>query len=75
MKKSILFIIAGLSIYIFNSSIFRQASSSSVTAQIPLPENPRPDFERSDWINLNGPWQFRFDKENAGLDKIVSQKS
>ena len=33
---------------------------------IPLPEHPRPDFERADWVNLNGPWQFRFDKENAG---------
>ena len=33
---------------------------------IPLPENPRPDFERADWVNLNGQWQFHFDKENAG---------
>jgi hypothetical protein len=33
---------------------------------IPLPEHPRPDFERADWGNLNGTWQFRFDKENAG---------
>jgi hypothetical protein len=33
---------------------------------IPLPEHPRPDFERADWVNLNGPWQFHFDKENAG---------
>lgn len=36
------------------------------TPVIPLPENPRPDFERADWLNLNGEWQFRFDKENAG---------
>src|SRR5512138_3920059 len=35
---------------------------------IPLPEHPRPDFERAAWMNLNGPWQFRFDKENAGLN-------
>jgi hypothetical protein len=34
---------------------------------IPLPEHPRPDFERSAWINLNGDWKFRFDGENAGL--------
>jgi len=33
---------------------------------IPLPEHPRPDFERAEWLNLNGTWQFRFDKENAG---------
>jgi len=34
---------------------------------IPLPEHPRPDFQRAAWVNLNGPWQFRFDKDNAGL--------
>ncbi len=44
-------------------------SGFSQAADIPLPEHPRPDFQRADWINLNGPWQFRFDKENAGLDK------
>ena len=32
----------------------------------PRPEYPRPDFQRGtvegvDWLNLNGPWQFRFD--------------
>jgi hypothetical protein len=33
---------------------------------IPLAEHPRPDFERAEWVNLNGEWQFRFDKEKAG---------
>ncbi len=33
---------------------------------IPLPEHPRPDFQRTDWLNLNGYWNFRFDKENQG---------
>ena len=40
--------------------------NSTVAAAVPLPEHPRPDFERADWVNLNGTWQFRFDKENAG---------
>jgi len=39
----------------------------TLSAEIPLPEHPRPDFERAEWLNLNGVWQFRFDKENAGL--------
>lgn len=39
---------------------------AQATATIPLPEHPRPDFERAEWANLNGEWQFRFDKENAG---------
>jgi hypothetical protein len=33
---------------------------------VPLPEHPRPDFLRADWVNLNGRWQFAFDKANAG---------
>jgi hypothetical protein len=33
---------------------------------IPLPEHPRPDFQRQQWLNLNGPWQFRFDEKDVG---------
>jgi hypothetical protein len=36
---------------------------------IPLPEHPRPDFERSQWINLNGKWDFEFDSMDIGLKK------
>ena len=37
----------------------------------PRPEYPRPDFQRGtiegkDWLNLNGPWQFRFDGDKRG---------
>jgi hypothetical protein len=34
---------------------------------IPLPEHPRPDFERNQWQNLNGYWDFEFDKSEVGL--------
>ena len=37
---------------------------------IPLPEHPRPDFERTEWINLNGYWDFGF-KEGALDQKIL----
>lgn len=33
---------------------------------IPRPEYPRPDFQRANWLNLNGPWEFAFDDEDAG---------
>lgn len=38
---------------------------------LPRPEYPRPDFQRGfvhgvDWINLNGPWEFRFDPDDMG---------
>ena len=32
-----------------------------------LPEHPRPDFERSQWINLNGEWDFKFDPKDLGV--------
>lgn len=35
-------------------------------APIPLPEHPRPDFQRSEWVNLNGSWAFEFDADNVG---------
>ncbi|MFM8361492.1 MAG: glycoside hydrolase family 2 protein, partial [Haliscomenobacter sp.] len=34
---------------------------------IPLPEHPRPDFHRADWLNLNGAWGFAFDSLDVGL--------
>lgn len=33
---------------------------------VPLPEHPRPDFERAEWLNLNGKWRFAFDGPNEG---------
>ena len=35
---------------------------------IPRPEHPRPQFERDDWINLNGEWTFAFDFGRSGRD-------
>jgi hypothetical protein len=36
-------------------------------ADVPLPEHPRPDFERAEWVNLNGDWAFRFDPGDGGV--------
>ena len=43
------------------------AVSARAQQDIPLPEHPRPDFERAAWVNLNGTWQFRFDAADEGL--------
>jgi hypothetical protein len=43
------------------------AAAGARAAGIPLPEHPRPDFERAEWVNLNGPWAFHFDKADAGI--------
>jgi hypothetical protein len=36
---------------------------------IPKAEHPRPDFQREEWLNLNGEWEFRFDPQDLGLDQ------
>jgi len=44
------------------------------SSPIPRPEYPRPDRQRGlvegiDWLNLNGPWQFRFDGRRVGVEE------
>lgn len=41
-----------------------------------LPEYPRPQFERSEWLNLNGIWDFKFANDkiaysNEGFDEEI----
>lgn len=36
---------------------------------IPRPEYPRPQFERADWVNLNGEWTCSIDNVSAGYEK------
>ncbi|MDD2709046.1 MAG: glycoside hydrolase family 2 TIM barrel-domain containing protein [Verrucomicrobiae bacterium] len=36
---------------------------------LPRPEHPRPQFERSTWINLNGSWTFAFDPGRSGHER------
>lgn len=43
------------------------ATVSAQQTDIPLSEHPRPDFERKDWVNLNGHWDFEFDKNDSGI--------
>lgn len=38
----------------------------SARTVVPWSEHPRPDFQRAEWQNLNGPWQFRLDAADAG---------
>jgi len=42
---------------------------------IPRPEYPRPQFERADWINLNGPWSYCFDFGTSGMDRRLFEST
>ncbi|MGB1421854.1 MAG: glycoside hydrolase family 2 protein [Pseudomonadales bacterium] len=44
-------------------------SNLSAAQTLPRPEYPRPNFVREKWLNLNGPWSFRADPENLGLNQ------
>ncbi len=42
---------------------------AALMEEVPRPEYPRPQFERNEWLNLNGRWEFRIDDFNRGLDE------
>lgn len=37
-------------------------------AQCRIKDYPRPQLVRNNWLNLNGKWDFLFDKDNVGLE-------
>lgn len=41
---------------------------------IPRSEHPDPQFQRKNWLNLNGEWDFEFDFGNSGLRAGVLEK-
>ena len=65
--KKIAFAISALCLAFFVS-----CGGNKAEVSIPLSEHPRPDFERAEWINLNGHWAFTFDQPLA--DKALSGK-
>ncbi len=51
------------------SFILLLALASCGKKPVPRGEHPRPDFQRSEWLSLNGAWEFRFDPQDRGLDE------
>ena len=56
MKSRLLIVVAAL---LFSTAIGAQ----------PRAEYPRPQFERADWVNLNGEWSFALDLSDSGRDR------
>ena len=44
----------------------------NATNDIPRPEYPRPQFERAEWVNLNGTWNYEFDFSNSGKNRQLT---
>jgi hypothetical protein len=64
MKSTSFILISIISLLLLNS--FPCRSEGQMLKPIPLKEHPRPDFQREEWLNLNGTWDFRFDPKNDG---------
>lgn len=47
----------------------------SGASQLPRPEYPRPQFERADWINLNGDWTYQFDFGKSGYENKLYEST
>lgn len=41
--------------------------ADDVDPELPLPEYPRPQMEREQWLNLNGSWEFQVAKEGDSV--------
>jgi len=51
---------------IFTACLIALSGEPLSAQEIPLPEHPRPDFQRDMWLNLNGLWAFEFDSLDVG---------
>lgn len=55
--------------YLISFALLCLACSTFTMDTIPLPEHPRPDFQRSEWLNLNGDWAFELDTKDQGIQQ------
>lgn len=44
---------------------------AAVSMALPRAEYPRPQFERSEWVNLNGEWSYTFDFVGSGMERAL----
>ena len=54
--------------------LFLSSFSYAATTQ-PRAEYPRPQFERNDWVNLNGTWTYSFDFGRTGRERNWQQSA
>lgn len=48
---------------------FLSISAFLLFASVPRKEYPRPQFERTEWINLNGTWSYQIDPSGTGIER------
>jgi beta-galactosidase/beta-glucuronidase len=53
----------------FFTALFTFVFTLAIHSAVPRPEHPKPQFERAEWINLNGKWNFAFDFGESGIER------
>ncbi len=61
------FLMLLIMLFCFTVARAESAWNTRETAVTPRSEYPRPDFQRDNWLNLNGTWAFAFDPDQLGL--------
>jgi len=56
-------------VVLFSLNIFSSNLLKAEDESIPRSEYPRPQFQREEWLNLNGEWSFEFDFGNSGVEQ------
>ena len=56
-------------------SLLMMVAALTSWAQLPRAEYPRPQFERQDWVNLNGEWSYTFDFVGSGMEKKLYESN
>ena len=49
-------------------------TAATTFAAQPRAEYPRPQFERSEWVNLNGEWSYELDLANTGFARKLFER-
>lgn len=61
---------------LFTLAVFALLSLTAVkAADTPRAEYPRPQFERSEWVNLNGTWSYEFDFGKSGKTRKLYEST
>lgn len=76
MKKIVINLLKGWreAVLLFTFSLGTSLVAAQ-TADVPRPEYPRPQFERSEWTNLNGTWTYQFDFGKSGMEQRLYERS